>query len=82
MDRTSAQPQVNLSKHLLDASSIAAVDHGDEGVPAARPRLQLPGHRLVPANTQALIIQSLTALHTCLFMLIGQVKSRVEMDVS
>jgi hypothetical protein len=75
MDGTSAQPQVNLNKHSLDAGSIAAVDHGDEGVPAARPGLQLPGHRLVPEYThQDQISQPFTALHTCLFMLIVQVK--------
>jgi hypothetical protein len=43
--------------HLLDAGSIAAVNHGDEGVPAARPGLQLPGHWLVPAHTEAQISQ-------------------------
>ncbi len=56
-----SEPQLNLrwtsGKHLLDAGSIAAVDHGDEGVPAARPRLQLPGHGLVPAHTQSQISQ-------------------------
>jgi hypothetical protein len=63
MDGTSAQPQVNLSEHLLDAGSIAAVDHGDEGVPAARPGLQLPGHGLVPAQ----ISQSFTALNIVVY---------------
>jgi hypothetical protein len=66
--------------YSLNSGSIASVDHGYEGVAAARPGLQHPGHGLVPASTNPILktLAKTDDIRTCSrhFAFLGIVSSR------